>query len=195
MDIVSICTGQSAVLFAGQNTYSAIRKTVVSSLAAPKPIAIGSLGVAGDEQNDLTVHGGLDKAVYVYPEEHYVFWNTISQQAQQTVPLAHGKMGENFTVRGLVERNAFIGDLIYVGSVILRVESPRQPCFKFNAAMGFKHAAKMMVQSGFCGFYCSVVQPGILTAGDKMAIHPGDRVISIEQRFAINNRQRQIDLF
>jgi MOSC domain-containing protein YiiM len=195
MRIQSICTGQSAALFDRQGTFSAIRKTVVSNLATPQPIAVQLLGVAGDEQNDLTVHGGLDKAVYVYPEEHYAFWNTISQQAHQPVPLAHGKMGENLTVSGLIERNTFIGDLIYVGSVILRIESPRQPCFKFNAAMGFKHAAKMMVQSGFCGFYCSVVQPGILTAGDKMTIHPGDQVISIEQRFAINNRHRQIDLF
>jgi MOSC domain-containing protein YiiM len=198
--IVSLNIGISAPLFIGANAVresvqSAIRKTPVSTQAKPLPVDIKPLGLAGDQQSDLSVHGGLDKAVYVYPVEHYAFWNTVSEQAGQKTPLPHGKMGENITLSGLTERNTFVGDLLYAGSVILRVESPRQPCFKFNAALNIKHAVKMMVQSGFCGFYCSVVQPGITTAGDKVAIHHGDQVLSIEQRFAIQNRNRQKDLF
>jgi MOSC domain-containing protein YiiM len=200
IQIVSLNIGISAPLFIGttavrESVQSAIRKTPVSTLAQPTAVQIKPMGLVGDQQSDLSVHGGLDKAVYVYPAEHYAFWQTVAQQANQTGPLAQGKMGENITLSGLTERNTFVGDLLYVGSVVLRVESPRQPCFKFNAVMGFKHAVKMMVQSGFCGFYCSVVQPGFTTAGDKVAIHNGDQVLSIEQRFAIQNRNRQIDLF
>ncbi len=200
MQLLSISTGKSDNLFYGsgeraQSTQSAIRKTVVSELSHPVAIQVRPLGLDNDEQNDLSVHGGLDKAVYLFPVEHYEFWNTVSQQAGQKVPLAHGKMGENLTISGLTERNAFVGDQLMIGTVVLRVESPRIPCFKFSAAMGFKHATAMMVQSGFCGFYCSVIQPGFLTAGDKMTIQSGEQVLSIEQRFAMTTRGRQRDLF
>ncbi len=174
---------------------SAIRKRAVSTISEPTSIEVRPLGILGDEQADLSVHGGLDKAVYVYPAEHYPFWDTVSQQARQVTPLAHGKMGENLTVTGLNEKNTYVGDYLTVGTVRLRVEAPRNPCFKFNATMGFKHAVKMMIQSNYCGFYCSVVQPGFITAGDKITVTAGDRVISIEQRFIFGNRSRQTDLF
>jgi MOSC domain-containing protein YiiM len=204
MQLLTVSTALAAPLFypnqqinsaAKESIASAIRKTPVSTMDQPKAVEIRALGVAGDEQADLSVHGGLDKAVYLYPAEHYAFWETVSQQALQPTPLAHGKMGENLTITGLNEKNVWVGDTLSIGSARLRVESPRNPCFKFNAVMGFKHAAKMMVQSGYCGFYCSVVQPGFLTAGDKITVTAGDRVISIEQRFAIGNRSRQSDLF
>ena len=158
------------------------------------------MGLVGDEQADLTVHGGLDKALYLYPAEHYAFWQTVSQQANvNTVAsdtrLAHGKMGENLTIKGIRENQIWIGDQLQIGCVTLRVESPRNPCFKFNIAMGFTHAVKMMIQSGYCGFYCSVVQPGILTAGDKITILAGERTLSIEERFVFTNRTQQRHLF
>jgi MOSC domain-containing protein YiiM len=204
MQILTISTAIAAPLFypsrdsnvaIKESVASAIRKTPTSTMDEPKLVEIRKLGVVGDEQADLSVHGGLDKAVYLYPAEHYAFWETVSQQTLQPTPLAHGKMGENLTITGLNEKNVWVGDILAIGSVRLRVESPRNPCFKFNAVMGFKHATKMMVQSGYCGFYCSVVQPGFLTAGDKITVTAGDRVISIEQRFAIGNRSRQSDLF
>jgi MOSC domain-containing protein YiiM len=204
MQILTISTAIAAPLFypsresnsvVRESVASAIRKQPISTLEQPKTVELRRLGVVGDEQADPTVHGGLDKAVYLYPAEHYAFWETVSQQALQPIPLNHGKMGENLTISGLNEKNIWVGDRLSVGSVQLRVESPRNPCFKFNAVMGFKHAAKMMMQSGYCGFYCSVVQPGFFTAGDKITVTAGDRVISIEQRFAIGNRSRQSDLF
>jgi MOSC domain-containing protein YiiM len=170
-----------------------------------RKVEVKLLGLIGDEHADLSVHGGLDKAIYLYPVEHYPFWQTVSEQAQQAKPLAngnvvegplaHGKMGENLTITGINEKNIWIGDQLHIGEVKLRVESPRIPCFKFNAHMGFKHATKMMVQSGFCGFYCSVVQPGFVAAGDEITIVRGDQVLSIDQRFAMTTRGRQQDLF
>jgi MOSC domain-containing protein YiiM len=204
MQLLTISTAIAAPLFypgrdsnpaVKESVASAIRKIPVSTLDQPNTIEVRKLGIAGDEQADPTVHGGLDKAVYLYPAEHYAFWETVSEQTKQPTPLAHGKMGENLTISGINEKTIWVGDTLAIGSTVLRVESPRNPCFKFNAVMGFKQASKMMVQSGYSGFYCSVVQPGFLTAGDKITVTAGDRVISIEQRFAIGNRSRQSDLF
>ena len=205
MQLISVNTGKTTPLFfqkSGQpdSAISAIRKSPISSLIDPQPAQVKLLGLLGDEQADLTVHGGLDKAVYVYPVEHYAFWQTVSLQAKVVgvtpeTPLRHGKMGENLTVHGITEDRIWIGDRLQMGSVILRVDAPRNPCFKFNVTMGFTHAVKMMIQSGYCGFYCSVVEPGILTAGDLITVLPSDRALSIAGRFALNNKTRQRDLF
>jgi MOSC domain-containing protein YiiM len=133
------------------------------------------------------VHGGLEKAVYAYPAEHYPFW--LAQREGAGLGgiddrLAPGAVGENLTLRGLLEGDVWVGDLLQFADCTLRVEQPREPCFKFNAAMGFNTASKAMAQSGFCGFYLSVVQPGTLRAGEVFALVPGARRVSIAQRFA-----------
>ena len=117
----------------GRTVLSAIRKTPVEA-----PVVVGPLGLAGDEQADLSVHGGLQKAVYAYPVEHLAFWR--AERARQGVvtadqPLPPGFMGENLTLTGLVEREAWIGDLLrFEGSdCVLRVTGPREPCGKGRA--------------------------------------------------------------
>ena len=194
--VLAVCAGRCAPLFvnargAREAVASAIVKTASSTLDAPAAVDVGALGVAGDEQADPTVHGGLDKAVYVYPSEHYAFWQTVRGQAGQADPLQPGAMGENLLIEGLLEPGVWVGDRLCVGEVELRVESPRAPCFKFNARMGFAWATKMMVQSGFTGFYCSVVRQGRLAAGDPVLALPGDRVVTIEQAHRIRHRSRQ----
>ncbi len=204
--VLSLCTGRAAPLFYGrdgepkESIASGIRKAAVSSIAAPVPIQITNLGLSGDEQVDLSVHGGLDKAVYCYPAQHYDFWNTVTRQARRpgllpSEALPFGSLGENLVLTGVDETKIFVGDQLQFAQVRLRVEAPRNPCFKFNAAMGFAHAVKMMVQSGYSGFYCSVVQPGQMTAGEEFSVLPGDRVVSIAQRFFMSHRTRQNDLF
>ena len=134
------------------------------------------------------MHGGLDKAVYLYPREHYGFWRTVRMQAKADAALSPGAMGENLLIEGLLEPAVWIGDTLSIGEVVLRVESPRSPCFKFNARMGFGWAAKMMVQSGYTGFYCSVVRQGIVAAGDPVLVRPGDRVVTVEQAHRFRHR-------
>ena len=150
------------------------------------PVAAKALGLEGDEQADLSVHGGLEKAVYAYPSEHYAFWQ--EQRAQAGLAgiddqLPFGAMGENLTLSGLLEADVWVGDVLAFAHCTLRVEQPREPCFKFNAAMGFSTAVKVMAQSGFCGFYLSVDQPGTLQAGESFALHQGPRRVSIPERF------------
>ena len=165
----------------GSDVLTAIGKRPVNG-----PVGVQALGLASDEQADLTVHGGLSKAVYAYPSEHLPFWQTVRAQAgvagwNDAVP--PGLMGENLSIAGLLEVDAFIGDVLRFPHCELAVSEPRFPCFKFNAAMGFKHAAKLMAANAWCGFYLAVRTPGTLAAGDAFEVVPGPREVGITELF------------
>jgi len=180
--LLSIQTGQvRPLMVGGRKLVSAIGKTTVSG-----PIAVGVLGLAGDEQADLSVHGGLSKAVYAYPVEHCAFWQTVRAQAGVAPwgePLPHGFMGENLTISGLLEAQVCVGDVLRFANCELAVSEPRFPCFKFDAVMGFKQASKMMVASGWCGFYLAVRTPGTLAAGETFELIHGPREVGIAELF------------
>jgi MOSC domain-containing protein YiiM len=170
-----------AIDIAGRRVMSAIGKRSVAT-----PVAVRPLGLAGDEQADLSVHGGLSKAVYAYPHEHYPFWQTVRAQARVALwdePLPPGSLGENLTLEGLLEADVCIGDLLRFPDCELAVSEPRFPCFKFNAAMGFKHAAKLMGQNAWCGFYLALRTPGTLRAGESFELVPGPREVGIQELF------------
>jgi MOSC domain-containing protein YiiM len=94
-----------------------------------------------------------------------------------------GALGENLTLQGLLEGDVWLGDVLQFAQCTLRVTEPREPCFKFNAAMGFNKAAKTMVQSGHCGFYLAVDKPGVLQAGKAFTLIPGPRQTRVSERF------------
>jgi MOSC domain-containing protein YiiM len=154
--------------------------------AGEAAVAINPMGLAGDEQADLTVHGGLSKAVYAYGAEHYAFWQTVRAQtgvAGWQEALAPGALGENLTIEGFDESQLWIGDKLLVGTSILIVSEPRYPCFKFNHAMGFQQAAKLMMQSAYCGAYLAVHQAGEVRRGDAVTLEPGPRQVGIRELF------------
>jgi MOSC domain-containing protein YiiM len=170
----AIQTGQvRPLMVGGRKLVSAIGKTAVSG-----PIEVGVLGLAGDEQADLSVHGGLSKAVYALPSEHLPWWQAQRMAQGATMfeeTLAPGYLGENLSLQGLLEQDLFIGDRLDFGDVIFRITQPREPCGKFNAVMGYALAAKDMVQSGRCGFYLAVEQLGFLQAGATCQVLAGSR--------------------
>ncbi|MDN3919328.1 MOSC domain-containing protein [Roseateles violae] len=180
--LISLNTAAAAPLQTEQGPVpSGIRKR-----ARDGAITVGPLGLAGDEQADLSVHGGPAKAVYAYPSEHYAFWQTVRAQARAAgwdEALPPGSLGENLTIAGLLEKQAWVGDRLRFPDCELIVSEPRFPCFKFNAVMGFKQAAKLMVQSGWCGFYLSVLRPGSLAAGQDFELLPGPREVGIAELF------------
>ncbi|CAN1521730.1 6-N-hydroxylaminopurine resistance protein [Burkholderiaceae bacterium] len=188
MRILTISIGKVAPLHGAYHPEftvvpSAINKLPVSQLTNPNPIYLGVLGLEGDEQADLSVHGGIEKAVYAYPSEHYDFWNKLlSQERQQTIVLPHGALGENLTIAGLLEADVYIGDCWRIGTVELAVVKWREPCFKFNAKMAFKGAAKAMVKNAYFGWYLRVLKPGSISAGDLIEVTPGPREISIRSQ-------------
>ncbi|UGS33887.1 Protein YiiM [Capillimicrobium parvum] len=127
------------------------------------PVAVGPLGLAGDEQGDQIRHGGPDKAILVYAEEHYPYWR---QRLGRDVPVPG--FGENLTVRGLTEEQACIGDVLQIGQVVAEVTQARQPCFKIAARYTLPKIAKWVQDAGFTGYYLRVLEPGSVQAGDSV---------------------------
>jgi MOSC domain-containing protein YiiM len=184
MRVLSVNTGTARPLTIESRRFlSAIGKTPVNG-----PIAVRALGLEGDEQADLNVHGGLDKAVYAYPSEHYPFWQQVRRgrgaASPDEAPLSWGFLGENLSIEGLLEADTWIGDELHFPHCVLRVTAPREPCFKFTAVMGVPLAGKLMMQRGCPGFYLAVVQPGSIRAGDAFQLLPGVRGLSVSEAFS-----------
>ena len=173
----------------GRAVPSAIAKRAVAG-----PVPVGPLGLGGDEQADLSVHGGLSKAIYAYPALHYPFWQGLRAQAgvaAADAALPHGWLGENLTIDGLSEDQMWIGDRWRLPGCVLAVSEPRMPCFKFNAVMGFSQAGQMMSQSGWCGSYLAVIEPGHVSAGDAIELLPGPREVNIRELFLARSRKKR----
>lgn len=180
--LLSVQTGSvRPVVMQGRKVLTAIRKQAVAG-----PVPVLPLGLQGDEQADPAVHGGLDKAVYAYPSEHYPLWQAARLQAGLADidnGLPWGSMGENLSLQGLLESDVWVGDVLRFANCSLRVTRPREPCYKFNAAMGLPTAAKTMALSGCCGFYLAVEQVGSLQAGESFELVAGQRGLSIAEAF------------
>ena len=130
-------------------------------------VMVRKLNLDGDGQADLSVHGGVYKAVYVYDLESYRYWRRELDRDD----LANGHFGENLTVEGMPDDQIHIGDIFRVGSALLEVTQPRVPCFKLEMKMGLPDFSRQFLTSGRLGFYCRVVEEGEVGAGD-----PIDRV-------------------
>jgi MOSC domain-containing protein YiiM len=180
MQVVSVNTArvEHFVASSGEALDSAIRKRPREGR-----VAVHALSLEGDEQADLSVHGGLSKAVYAYPQEHYAFWQTVRGQAKVQGLLQPGGCGENLTLSGLLESKVWIGDVLRFADCEFLVSEPRYPCFKFNAHMGFNQAAKLMAQSGYCGFYLAVKREGSIASGEAFELIAGPREVGIVELF------------
>jgi MOSC domain-containing protein YiiM len=128
------------------------------------PILVSKLNLQGDRQADLSVHGGPDKAVYLYSWDNILQW----REALQRPDLGPGSFGENLTVEGLGEKEVAIGDEFAIGTAHFVVTQPRLPCFKLALALETPSITKTFLESGRTGFYLRVLQEGALQAGDPI---------------------------
>lgn len=128
------------------------------------PVMLRTLNLDGDRQADLSVHGGAQKAVYVYPSEHYDPWRA----ELSGVELAWGAFGENFTTEGLVEDEVHIGDRFRIGEAEVQVTQPRMPCFKLGIRFGDPGIVERFLESRRPGFYVAVLREGTVEAGDPI---------------------------
>jgi MOSC domain-containing protein YiiM len=129
-------------------------------------VRVSQLNLEGDQQSDLSVHGGIDKAVYAYPSEHYPFWH----HELPDMDLPWGVFGENLTTEGLLEDAVHIGDRLRVGSAEFVVTQPRMPCFKLGIRFDRPDIVKRFLQSGRSGFYFAVLKEGEVTVGDSIEL-------------------------
>jgi len=160
MKLVAISVGKpTLVKWQRRTVQTSIFKTPVSAR-----VHIGRINIDGDAQADLRVHGGIDKAVYAYPAEHYSFWRGELPDAE----LSWGAFGENLTTEGLLEDDVRIGDRFRMGDAELVVTQPRMPCFKLAIRFGRSDIVKRFLKSRRTGFYLAVEREGDATAGDAI---------------------------
>jgi MOSC domain-containing protein YiiM len=144
------------------------RKVVTGIFKEPVPgrVMVRPLNLDGDGQADLTVHGGVNKAVYAYPSEHYAYWRV----ELPGVDLPWGMFGENFTTEGLLEDTVYIGDRFRIGEAEVIATEPRMPCYKLAIKFGRPDIIKRFLASRRTGFYFAVAREGMVGAGDAIEL-------------------------
>lgn len=163
----AVLTGRAVAYATKPYTLSAIDKKPVAG-----PIYTDFLGLAGDEQGDHRFHGGVDKAVNFYPYEHYGFWrNRLGAMSLLDTP---GAFGENLSTLGMTENDLCLGDKLRIGTTLMEISQIRQPCWKLNLRFGIREMASLVQHSLRTGFYCRVLEPGVLEAGNviKLVVRP-----------------------
>jgi MOSC domain-containing protein YiiM len=147
-------------------------------------VMLRTLNLDGDRQADLSVHGGPQKAVYVYPSEHYAFW----KQELPEMDLPWGMFGENFTTEGMFETEINIGDRFRIGSAEVMVTQPRMPCYKLGIRFGRTDIIKRFLASERTGFYFSVLKEGEVGSGDQFELldknDSGVRVVDVTRLYS-----------
>lgn len=135
-------------------------------------VMLRNLGLDGDGQADLNAHGGIYKAAYVYPDEHYAYWSSELERDDFTF----GQFGENFTVEGMLETDVNVGDLYRIGEAIVQVTQPRVPCFKLAHKLGIPSFVKTFLKANRSGFYLRVLEEGTVGAEDDIELIKADPV-------------------
>ena len=162
MKVLSVNVGRPREVQSGRTrVLTSIFKSPVDG-----PVAVVGHNLVGDQQSDLSVHGGPNKAIYAYPSEHYSFWH----DQLPGVELTWGAFGENLTTEGLSEETLHVGDHLRIGSVELVVTQPRSPCFKLGIRFDRPDMVKRFLASRRSGFYFAVVREGELSAGHAIDV-------------------------
>ncbi len=188
MKIISINVGlPREIMWHGRAVKTSIWKKPVDGR-----VHVATLNLDGDQQSDLSVHGGVDKAVYVYPGEHYAFW----QSELPGVNLGWGAFGENFTSEGLLEGQVQIGDRFRIGSAEFIVTQPRMPCFKLGIRFNHPDLPKRFLQSKRSGFYLAVQREGEVEAGDAIELmaraESGLTILDITNLYALDSQSQDL---
>jgi MOSC domain-containing protein YiiM len=141
-------------------------RTSIFKTPTDRRLRVTTLNFEGDEQSDLSVHGGVDKAVYAYPSEHYAYWRNELPQ----LDFPWGAFGENLTIEGLLEADVRVGDRFRAGSAEFVVTQPRMPCYKLGIRFGQPSMVKRFMQSRRNGFYFAVALEGDVGEGDPIEL-------------------------
>ena len=163
---IILLTGAVAPLL-GSARSSGIDKRPVTA-----PVRLGFEGFCGDEQADLRVHGGPEKAVHHYARDHYADWR--AELGPLPVLDAPGAFGENISTEGMTETGVAVGDIFRLGQALLQVSQGRQPCWKLSCRFGVRDMARRVQDSGRTGWYYRVLQPGLVAPDDRLEL--ADRI-------------------
>jgi MOSC domain-containing protein YiiM len=186
MELISLNVGLPRdVIWKGRTVTTGIYKEPVAGA-----VRLRNLNLDGDRQADLSVHGGLEKAVYAYPSEHYAYWRSELGRPE----LTWGMFGENFTTDGLLEKETNIGDTFRIGSALVMVTQPRMPCYKLGIKFERDDILKRFLSSLRSGFYFSVLEEGEVAAGDEIQLVARDASnITVEDITRLYSTERDND--
>lgn len=177
-EVVGIQVGLPAPVTDGQGrTFtSAIKKRPVEG-----PVHVGAVNIEGDEQADLRLHGGPDKAVCVYPAAHLAYWRDLLYRPA----LGHGDFGENLSVAGVTENDVAVGDTLAVGTALLQISQPRSPCWKLARRWEHESLALEVQRTGYTGWYLRVLEQGEIEVGQRLRLiqrpHPDLTVATVHR--------------
>lgn len=149
-------------------------------------VFVSSIQISGDEQADLKNHGGPDKVICVYPHDHYPYWSN-----ELGIEMKPGAFGENFTVEGLTEETACIGDIYAIGEIEVQVSLPRQPCYKVAHKLKNDALPVMIQDTGFSGFYLRVLKEGYIEPGQSLRLvkkHPKEITVSFVNQIKYHDK-------
>jgi len=179
MQLLSINVGVPREVVADGKAF----RTGIFKQSVPGRVRVRSTNIEGDGQADLTVHGGVDLAVYAYPHEHYETWGRELDRQDFVM----GQFGENLTTNGLIEEEVRIGDVFCIGSAQFEVSQPRIPCFKLGIRMGMPEFPKLFMKSQRSGFYLRVARDGEIGAGDTiMRTATDSRQMTVRELFDVS---------
>ena len=184
--VLSLQVGRPGKLpWRGNQVTTAIVKDPVADGAR---VALSPTGFDGDEQADLTVHGGPDKAICCYPSEHFPRWAALLER--DAIP--PGAFGENLTLEGALETGVHIGDTYRLGDdgVVVQVSQPRGPCFKLAARWGTPRVTRQMAHDLIAGFYFRVVETGTVGPGDTLELLDRTSAITVAEVLRVTYRDR-----
>jgi len=180
LKIISLNVGLPRLVLRGEEPVS----TGIFKEPVAGRVRLRKLNLEGDRQADLSVHGGPAKAVYLYPSEHYEFW----QRELPDIDFSWGMFGENFTTTGFRETETNVGDRFRVGSAEVMVTQPRMPCYKLGIRFGRTDIIRRFLASERSGFYLSVTKEGEVAAGDEFELieknASGVRVVDITRLYS-----------
>ena len=181
--VLTVCVGRPAgVPYRGKTVQTGIVKAPVDGR-----VPLRALGFEGDGQADLTVHGGAEKAAYLYSADAYAWWS-----GELGRPLRHGEFGDNLTVTGMADADVHVGDTLRLGDALVQVTGPREPCFKLGLRMGDHRFPARFLAADRVGFYVRVLEEGAVGAGDAVELVAADPArLSIAEVHRLYARGRQ----
>lgn len=173
--IEAICTGTA-------RPFNAVETSAIAKRPREGVVQLLEEGFAPDEQADRRVHGGPEMAVHLYPLDHHDHWRAELGE----LPLLNepGAFGSNLAVKGLTEDRVHIGDTFKLGTALIQVSQPRQPCWKIEHRFGHKGMVAAIIKTGRSGWYFRVLETGDVQAGDTIErVEQGDEQWSIARAF------------
>ena len=162
MKVISVNIGERKVI----NFKGKIVETGIFKVPVNQPVFLGAEVVENDAIIDRKHHGGIEKAVYGYSQNHYEYWKEL----YPNLDWDYGMLGENLTISNLEETEIYVGNTYKLGEVLLEVTKPREPCYKLGIRFGTQEIVKQFWNSTKCGVYFKVLQTGNVKVGDELIL-------------------------